>query len=252
MKATTKELLLAGAFLVILLWGMVAVFAAPLGPNTVSLINSSRRADTTTGQIVYAEAGNVTELNINDIIITTNWQGYYGNVSGNIVLDDAEGSSMYNWNLADPQGEIYAANTTVTSFATVSCVNLASNGLSGNLNESILETNYNISTNAADGISETFNWTYAGSFQVGTKTINAAGSCPLVYTNVNDAGQARDFPEVILGADNNATLIFTALLNQSIDGFKTGSNDKYDFQMLVAENGGNPSTTPYYFYVELA
>ena len=252
MKANNRVCLLIALWAAATILQLLSAVATPTGPTAVNLINSSRRELFESPKIAYAQAGNVSELIIEALTITANWQGYYGNVSGNIVLDDAEGSSMYNWNLADPQGEIYAANTTVTSFATVSCVNLASNGLSGNLNESILETNYNISTNAGDGISETFNWTYAGSFQVGTKTINAAGSCPLVYTNVNDAGQARDFPEVILGADNNATLIFTALLNQSIDGFKTGSNDKYDFQMLVAENGGNPSTTPYYFYVELS
>ena len=92
----------------------------PTPPNEeFSIINVSRRP--TAGSVsTKAEAGNVTELNISATVVTRGWQGYYGNVSGTITLDDGLNNTMYSWALADPEGEVYASrNNSISEFNSI-------------------------------------------------------------------------------------------------------------------------------------
>ena len=72
-------------FIVAVLVASVALAADPLGPDEITEISNSRRSEDTDGRLLKALAGNVTELFVTDSSITQGWQGYYGNVSGNIV-----------------------------------------------------------------------------------------------------------------------------------------------------------------------
>ena len=70
-------------------------------------LNSERRlAARNDSEVAYA--GNITELNIVGTTITQTWQGFVGNVSGTITLDDSENNTLINWSLGDPEGEVYA------------------------------------------------------------------------------------------------------------------------------------------------
>lgn len=223
----------------------------PTYPQSITT-ESSGRWQTVGAKTIEAEAGNVTGLTIVDKRATQAWQGYYGNITGTITLDDASNYTMYDWNIPTPTGEIYALNGSGVAWADIMCVDFTST--TDALNETTLETFFGINATDLDGFSETFNTTYtdATGFDVGGVTINTDDSCHQTYTYVDEAYQTNSFKEVLL--TDNQSIVFTALLENNVDGFKTGV-DPNDFQMLVAEDGhpgAEATTTTYWFYVELA
>jgi hypothetical protein len=50
-------------------------------------------------------------MNIFGYTTTQSWQVILVNVTGTIQLADADDNIMYNWSLADPEGEIYASTS---------------------------------------------------------------------------------------------------------------------------------------------
>jgi hypothetical protein len=229
--------------------------ANPTGPDiltrgaTSNLNESHYSAKTTT-----AVAGNITELSVDAITMTRSWQGYYGNITGEIFLQDVNGWVFYNWTIHEPTGEVYASPNTSVSWAAIHCFNFTANA--GNINLTAVESWYNITSYAADGIDATFNATNNPSFYVGS-TLIANNTCPTTYINQNNASQQINFPNMLL--TDNSSLVFTALIENtdaSNATDKPGYNGiNYDFQLLVAEDGHtdfvNPQTTTYYFWVEL-
>lgn len=229
--------------------------AEPEGPDTLTVVSSGRNTDNGAGHAVVAQAGNVSGITINDLVVTRNWQGYYGNVTGSIVLDDGFDQTFYQWELAEPAGEIYASNTSTVDWYTVKCLNFSLASLEPGYdlanNLTILSNWYNINLTEKDGINGTFNTTYSGQFQAGPVTIDSDEQwCPSAHTFVNEAWQSSSFETVILA--NNDSVIFTTFLEPTITGFNGAPTD---FQMLVLENGkaGGPdlTTQTYYFFVEL-
>jgi hypothetical protein len=255
MQLKAKMLVVVGLLLVTTLFAYKA-FAAPYpeGPSTIARGDSERKTDADP-IVVQAQAGNVTALTINATRITERWQGYYGNITGTIVLDDANNNSMYSWSIASPEGEIYAVNSSSTPvWSDVFCFNFSNNktdpdgrGILQRFNGTDLENASGMRPTDVDGIDETFNRTFARSFQVGSNTIDSSSGCSVVGLNVNSAYQESEFQEVLL-TDNNS-IIYTAILEQDETGFQ-GST--LDFQMIVAENGDVEEATNYYFYVELS
>jgi hypothetical protein len=220
-----------------------AAIAAPSGPGTVTTVSSSRFGSVP-GYNLSAIAGNVTELSINGTTITQTWQGYFGNITGKIVLGNANNQTFYDWNLASPRGEIYATRTSsVPSWANVRCANFTN----VNSEDAALGVNQ---ANDADSVNRTFlNTTDFTSFYVGSVLINNALGCygTRMY-NATGVKSSTTFAEVLL--HDNTNLIYTALLDQNALGF---DNRNHDFEMLVGENGhsGDSTVTPYYFYLEL-
>jgi hypothetical protein len=92
----------------------------PIGPDTLTSPSSSRHISAAV-QPREAYAGNVTELIIDSLIISNGWQGYFGNVTGTITLDDANNNTMYDWVLANPSGEVYASISQVSDWDAVAC-----------------------------------------------------------------------------------------------------------------------------------
>jgi len=231
---------------------LLAVYNAaanPIGPNSIQTLNSTYKTYPSTGSDLQAEAGNVTLLIISDLRTTHRWQGYYGNITGGITLQDAVGNVLFDWYLARPQGEIYASNTSTVSWATIKCFNMTASATDQQVTLDILESTLGIATTDKDGVNETFNNTFAGSFRVGATTINSASGCSSAYMFVNNTEQYTNFVETIL-TDNSTTgnVIFTALLEDDKFGY---DYREYDFELIVGANGDLPTTTPYYFFVEL-
>jgi hypothetical protein len=232
------------AFLIVVALA-AAVYAAPTGPDEIT-IGRSERMQPKQGAIVPATAGNVTELNINATSVTKSWQGYYGNVTGVLTLDDALNRSMYEWFDASPQGEIYASPSQVANWQVVKCFNYSA--YLPEINLTGLEESLGIRPGDADGVNETFSSDFTGSFWVGNKLIDATSSCHAAFTYVNAQSQAADFVEVLL--TQGTSVIYAAILEDNANGF---DSRPHDFQMLVGEDGHNGDTSPtnYYFYVEL-
>jgi hypothetical protein len=248
---------------------MLALFAGfvnatPQGPDNITVSDSGRNSVSTSPITIQAEAGNVTALVITSTRVTQAWQGYYGNITGTITLDDASNNTLYDWSLPNPTGEIYASNGSSVTWANVYCMNVSgtrnitgSDGAGGgpgviyNINGSQIELNFGINVTDRDGLNETFNDTFDSSFAVGSITIDSNDGCseahPFVDENHNTA-----WDEVLLS--DNESLIFTAVIRSNQDMYKTTGTETADFQLLVLENGhsgSDTSTTSYYFYVEL-
>ena len=220
------------------------VHADVSGAESVTTISTSRRAPLPANE-VDAQAGNITELFINATTVTQSWQGYYGNVTGFVTLQDGLNNTLYDWALAEPNGEIYAVNQTV-DFASVDCFNYTATG--GEINLSTYEETLGIGQTDVDGVNETFNSIYNGTFYAGLTKINASTYCYSTDLYQNSSSAGDEFVEVLL-TDGQA-VIYTALLENNVIGF---DNRSHDFQMIVGEDGhtGNNAVTPYYFYVEL-
>jgi hypothetical protein len=241
-------------FLVLVLFTIVCatmVLAAPVGPDRLNVVSSSSRLTSASGKSIPALAGNVSELSINNTVITTGWQGYYGNVTGTIVLDDALNNTMYSWSLADPRGEIFATrDTDGVNWGTgnIVCADLTEIGAEEtalNFNSGGVQSN--------DGFGETFAFTTHPAFSASGNSF-AANACNFtVSTYVNDGPGVRSFNETLLYSTSDTSLVYAALIFPGgSDGFKTDAT-AYDFQMLVAEDGHGADVSPtnYYFYVEL-
>jgi hypothetical protein len=241
MKNTMKNAGFICALLILAAVFSCAAYAAPTGPDSVTVNSTSRRGNTPAVN-TSAVAGNVTGLNINITWVTNSWQGYFGNISGVIVLDDANNKSMYSWVDASPSGEIYAVRTSNSiAWANVNCTNLTMV-----LSE---ETAMNIESAAKDGINETFNKTSSTDFYVGSKRITAGACSFSQFLYENDAAATQsNFEEILLS--DGTYIVYTSIINQNKIGF---DNAAHDFQMIVPENGrnGDSSVTNYYFYVEL-
>jgi hypothetical protein len=212
-----------------------------------------------------AYAGNITSLGVYGDSITQSWQGYFGNVSGTIELAGADGSVLYNWSLASPEGEIYAAREDAISWTSVQCFNYTAVGnyssesggggtsLYGK-NLSQLESEFNIAGDDADGVDETFSLFGAGThdlFYLGSNEFSEGECRSTRIFGDSGAGVNDEFEEVLLYDPVTQEVVFTSLLEEAnVLGFD--GSDK-DFQMLVLEDGHGTDvgTTRYYFFVEL-
>ncbi|MGV8162891.1 MAG: hypothetical protein ACP5N2_06190 [Candidatus Nanoarchaeia archaeon] len=237
MNAKTRGLFL------LLLAGLMAisvVAAQPYGADSVTAgASSTANLSGITAKQVNAQAGNVTQLSINGSAVTTSWQGFYGNVTGQLILADSAGNNFYDWNLSSPLGEVYASRSNAVTWSSINCTD------AGNVTAE--ETTLGQSAADPDSVTNTFAATNHPSFLVGSANMTGCYSTKAY----NSAGaQGTGFWQVLL-SDNGANTVYTTILDASPEtGF---NNQAWDFQLLVGENGkvGNEGATPYYFYVEL-
>lgn len=215
------------------------VLAVPSGPRNVTVIANETKTPSPAYELNIS-GGHVATINITAIVQNIRWKAFVGNVTGKFTLDDSAGSTIYDWTIATSSGRVYATrNSSTILWSTVNCSN----------NATLELENYRMNhTNANDNLTMTFRSRTHPSFYVGTVPI-VANSCPTLNTYVNNVSQTSYFYEEVLVDSGNAT-IFTTGLESARTGFDGG---KYDFQMIVPENGapGFSGTTPYYLYVEL-
>jgi hypothetical protein len=213
-----------------------------------------------------AQAGNVTYIGITGFSTTQSWQGYFGNVSGTIQLADASDNVLYNWSLAEPEGEVYASTNNSISWANVQCLNFTANGtLSsagetpgatnlGGYNLTQIENMFNISSDESDGLNETFSFLPSGDGHDAFTTANllfSAAECLSTKVYSSAGPVANQFEEALLYEPTTRSIIFASILEKGIlSGFNNQDND---FEMLVLENGHgtNVVSTTYYFFIEL-
>lgn len=273
-RALKNVYILLGAFL--LLGAVIKIGIAypthPIGPNTLEVVKSERLANTSYGpKSTWAQAGNVTELVINATSPTRSWQGYFGNISGKLTLDDANNNTLYDWTMLEPRGKIFAAINQTINWERIRCFNFTSDE-GGQEGTGWFETTINATTENnrtgltnvdADNINNTFIWTTHKRFQVGVKTI-VENMCPATATYINNGSQSEStgaaFVEVLLtdAVPSNALVFMTFIENQDPYNFTDviGFDGKtHDFQMLVLEDGRSEAhrelLTLYYFWVEL-
>jgi hypothetical protein len=223
----------------------------PLGAETADVVRSEHSNNSLyTPDSVDAIAGNLTELDITGVSKTQAWQGYFGNVTGQIILADSSGFRFYDWSVAEPQGEVFTSVNDTITWTDINCAPIS--------DDSAYRTNwynfYGMIESDYDDINDTYNYTNHPEFHVGYTTLN---NCQTTYTFINNASQHVDFPSVLLASDSNSTLIFTSILEDNTEGQRQGivgyDGQNYDFQVLVAEDGhdADNQVTPYYFWLEI-
>ncbi len=212
------------------------------GPDSIQEGGSERANLSNAGATVDAQAGNVTALNIDATAITEAWQGYYGNITGSITLEDASGDVFYNWSSFNSlTGEVYASRNESITWDGINCTN----------SSEVQDENSYLGKSGAesDSVNQTFDDTTHPSFLVGTTRIEQ-DTCYSTNTFSGGSQNSDRFHEVLL-SDNASKLVYTTIIDEDQVGFDNG---QYDFQMLVGENGNETqesSTTTYNFYIEL-
>ena len=261
-----KEMVIITFILMLILNFYMALAIQPTGGSVTEQRTETAPSDPAGSS--NAQAGNVTELNINAFSTTQTWQGYFGNVSGTIQLADATDDVFYNWTLADPEGEVYSSTNSTITWTNIQCFNFTANGSGGGvagqtpggtnlngINLSVLESRFNIATDDVDGVNETFAFTQGGDGHDQFFTANlqfSASECLSTHVYSSNGGpSSNQFEEVLLFEPATSSVVFASILEEaSVMGY---DNQDHDFEMLVLEDGHgvDVSTTTYYFFVEL-
>jgi hypothetical protein len=253
-----KKDMIKGILGLVVLMAIAAIAIAdadvPYGPDTITTIRSERgNLSGIAAKGASAQGGNVTELVINTTVLTKRWQGYFGNLTGEISLEDAAGNTFYSWPQGDISvvGEVYAANETVSDWLLVKCVNESFQGKGFDctgegescLNMSAIESAFGFNPADKDGVNETFAFTEE--IVVGSRSLN----CPATYIYTDSAQTEGSWNETLLTVNNtNNTLIFASEVMTDGTGF---DGNTWDFQIMVLDNGDVEAPTSYQFYVEL-
>ena len=233
---STKKIFLALVVLGIFYAGIAMVLAVQ-GASSLDEGSTSRyTASESSSESAYAEAGNVTELNISGRSVTTHWAGFYGDISGNVTLGDANQNVFYDWTgIGTPTGEVLASNDTAVDWSTIDCASEAE----------IAELDLALGIIGADpdGVEETYVDTTHPAFSVGGQAISGCN-----HTNAySNSAKASNLYHQILLMDGGSDPVYTTLINDSGTGF---DNTAYDFQLLVGE-ADSAGSSQLYFYIEL-
>lgn len=270
----TKNSKLNTLFLIILLsiflsLVLTAVHAVPIGPTVTILGNQSKASAVatkvnTTINGTISPGGYIFTASLNSIQQNTRWKGYVGNVTGTLVLDDANDNRLFAWTLSTVTGEVYATRASGNiNWTGINCTWIYEGSRRANESNRSAEAAENAAlshTNKDDNITTTFSNTNHSSITIGSVVIGKnecfsaqtyQSGAAQVFANSNDA----NFTQVILydGAFNTSggNIVYETKIENDITGYRSDST--YDFQMILPENGavGFSSSTAYYFYVEL-
>jgi hypothetical protein len=241
---TIKNIAIIAIISFIIIGFIVSVNASAGDPVYLDDLNVSRNQTkaATSQRLVNISGGYISTVTIWSYAQDPRWKGMVGSVVGKFVLADQSGSKLFDWTLPTLTGRVYATrNSSSPLWSNVNCSNLTF------LNEENVLISH---TSPDDNLNMTFNYavnaTHNG-FNVGARTI-AANTCPTLNTYVNSNPQDNQFEEMALYDGTNT--FYSTIINSNQTGF---DGSKYDFQMIVPENGGQTFTgsTAYYLYVEL-
>ena len=220
------------------------VNAVPDGANVVYVTNTSKNATSPDGRT--DDKGFIHTIILSGTVQNNRWKAYVGNVSGTLVLRDADDYSIYEWpTLSSPDGQVFITRNDTVNWNTIRCAN----------ETAILaeQSSLGHSATAGDNINNTFLNRIHEQFVVGTTTI-VNSTCKSTATWVNNTEQTLTesslFPEVLL-MDIDLRLVFTTRIDQDTSSYRNGTtNTTYDFQAILPDLA-TASTSTYYFYLEI-
>lgn len=216
---------------------LAILLALCLVPGALALpngVNTDAGTPVTKGFFAVQEiaplGGRLSNLNATAETQTEAWQGFYGDVLGNITLDDASDSTLYNW-LNATNGIVLTSRNSSVDFTTISAQNDCT------IDESLTGTD-------SDRVNNTFNASSNTLFTIGPTTIPAGTACAL-NTYINSTAQSSSFEEIIVTDGSNS--IYTTRIEDDLTGF---DGQPHDFQLIVPD-ARNSTTSTYFFYAEL-
>jgi hypothetical protein len=202
----------------------------PAGGTLVTGSSSTNATPVSSGTSPAA-GGYVTEINISTTHQqTTNWQGFWGNVTGGtIYLNDSSGNYMYRWAMNEANGGfVYATTkTTAPTWSSVTAISAAT----------LDSASYWNMAGKSDSIANTYNKT-RDLVIAGYPVTGASNTTVNTYFNdsvISDASSA-----------NRAGVIWVGEINNDKTNFKTTTSS--DYELLVPVIAGDV----YYFYMEIS
>ncbi|MBD3164326.1 hypothetical protein GF323_03935 [Candidatus Woesearchaeota archaeon] len=229
--------------------------------------------------------GFIHTVNIEEQAPTLKWLAFVGNITGSFALQDSDGYSVYEWDVATTRGEIYAtkegslpAGQTgpddggtgvnddypdqggIPLWESMECAN------AGNISAEEVWFNHTIASGARaneDSYSSTFTTSFSlqSNFYVGESVeISTGDTCYGMNLKRNDTETANYWEELVLMDGTYETeandvlqwdLTYVSLIENNTAGYRNGTT--YDFQILLPQSGleGDQPNVAYYFYIEL-
>ncbi len=202
------------------------------GANVTNVTHHGRYNGTSAGNI-STEGGNVSGINISSTQLTERWAAFYGDVVGNIFLNDLSGTNVYSWSWAPGAGGVVCLSTN-SSFANPTTV-------IGALGADI-DTAWNLTSSATDSGNRTFNSTNC-SIGIGTATVHNAS-----YV---DTGSAGGFATCALKSEVAPTKPQMLFCTSIISGGTLWNGAAGDYEVMVPTPEASGTNETYYFYANL-
>ena len=223
---------------------MLAALAVLLcGSAFAAITNVTDTVEGTTGKYVYTygtantttEGGNVTEVNLTSNSSTEKWAGFYGNVSGYLLLAQSYTlPAMYVWTWsADSGGEVCASVGSDFAWASLATETAAD-----------IDTTWGFTATDSDSAANTFTDASA-SYDVNGQTGTTTG------VNTYDNTGTQDWETFALndgGGNNKADIAFCVNMSDT-NTFAVGGTGAY--QLMVPTDEAFGAFETYFFYVEL-
>ena len=197
-------------------------FAAIPAGGTVDLGVSSS-ANSSSIEQANTTAGNVTVVNLTSVAITTRWSAFFGNLSGEILLGDGDGNSLFKWTLSNmTDSVVYAANNTIDNWSTLVAANVS-------------DMPSYLQTSTTDNYTNTFV----------NNEVHSFANLPIdaEYATTWQNGAQGSLKTYALKTDN--ARVFAAVAIDDADSFRAG--ETVDYQLLLPAN----ALVTYNFYLEL-
>ena len=240
MKQDKTIKLALAAFILLALFANITFAGIPTNP--VITYNISETAAPRPATYLNTTGGSFTTLILNATGQDYKWKAYVGNATGELALQDQSNYSIYDWRLSTISGNVFVSRNNSIDWSNLSCADRTTLQ-----NE---DTYLNINSSMSDSINNTFNSTIHKSFYASNKIIQNS-TCPSISTYISgtaqNSGETAKFQEILL-KDSRNSMLYTTILENSVLGF---DNNRYDFQMIVAEDETKQTATTYYFYLEL-
>ncbi len=270
-----NTLILITVLSVALSFFLVAVNAIPIGPSVSVLSNTT--AVNTPGTLVsstingtISPGGYIFTIGLTGTQQNNRWKAYVGNVTGTLTLDDASTNTIFAWTLTTVSGEVYASRALNINWTGINCTwigdgyyNASAGRVNSNRTPEHNENKFLSHTGSSDNVSATFSTYNHSAMTIGSIRVGK-NECFSAQTRQRDVVQTftdsdnANFTEILLydGALNKSSgnLVYASFIYQDANGYTLlGTNETYDFQMIVPESGaiGFSGSTGYYFYVEL-
>jgi len=180
---------------------------------------------------VTTEGGNVTNLNLSGNVSTEKWAGFWGNVSGLIVLSPGTGM-FYTWPWTPANGGEVCAIAAASGFDWTGLQNVTA---------AAIDTVWNFFSGDTDSATNTLTQSCAVTV-AGTSVTGSAGN----MTGGNAFQTCAVADQANPAAKNDIAFCVNMTQGGSLFNGQTG-----DYQLMVATNETLNSFETYYFWIEL-
>ena len=214
--------------------------AIPTGPTEINITSNTTASGSSSGGMVNISGGYIAKLNVTATVQNPHWKAFVGWIEGSFVLNDATGSTIYDWSSGTTSGEVYATRTSgAINWNTITCADAGE----------ILAEETAMAHTGQDNISSTFSKTNDNVFNIAGSPQIAIDACSSQNAFVSNSSNDATFEEIIVHDGTN--IVYASIIEDASQGYD-GNN--YDFQMLIPENGSSGFTgaTAYYLYVEIS